>query len=404
LALVHPLLALALVVVAGIGVTRLTRPAFRHPLLDGILETGVPLVLLGVLLGPGLGVFDRATLRMLAPVMAVGIAWVGASFGARLEWRMLRRVTPRTWLVGAALALPVLLTTAATVWALGRSVRPLGDAWGASGGGGGGERAAAGFALILGGALTTAASWRGPKLGRRNALLDTAFGTAAVALGVALYHPHLLLRSITLTVIASAGLGGLFVGLARAQKDLSETSIAVALTGVVVAGAGFSYATGLSPFVVCGLIAAVLVSFSPPAVRFAAQKVLRRWEIPFYGAFLIIAGALLQRFSPWLLPAAVFLAVLRAAVRWVTVRFGLDQMDPIWRSLPFAAPREFGFPVMRQGAPAVALAAGFDLLRVDAPAGPGGAVLLTVLLSVLAAEAVVVLTPLTAAPRHAEVT
>jgi hypothetical protein len=401
LALVHPLLALALVVVAGIGVTRLTRPSFRHPLLDGILETGVPLVLLGALLGPGLGVFDEATLRVLAPMMTVGIAWVGASFGARLEWRMLRRVTPRTWLVGAALALPVLLTTGAAVWALGRSVRPLGDAWGASGGG---ERAAVGIALILGGALTTAASWRGPKLGRRNALLDTAFGTAAVALGVALYHPHLLLRSIGFTVIASVGLGGLFVGLARGQKDLSETSIAVALTGVVIAGAGFSYATGLSPFVVCGLITAVLVSFSPPGVRFSAQKVLRRWEIPLYAAFLIIAGALLQRFSPWLVAAAVFLAVLRAGVRWVTVRFGLDQMDPIWRSLPFAPPREFGFPAMRQGAAAVALAAGFDLLRVDEGPGAGGAMLLTVLLSVLAAEAVVVLTPLTAAPRHAEVT
>jgi len=400
---VHPLIALALVIVAGIGVTRLTRPSFRHPLVDGILETGVPLVLLGVLLGPGLGVFDAATLRVLAPIMAVGIGWVGASFGARLEWRMLRRVTLRTWLVGAALALPVLLATSATVWALARSVRPLGDAWGATGMG---ARAAVGIALILGGALTTAASWRGPKLGRRNALLDTAFGTAAVALGVAMYHPHLLVRSAMLTVIASAGLGGVFVGFARWQKDLSETGIAVALTGVVVAGAGFSYATGLSPFVLCGLITAVLVSFSPPAIRFSAQKVLRRWEIPFYAAFLIIAGALLQRFSPWLLPAALFLAVLRAGVRWVTVRFGLDQMDPIWRSLPFAPPREFGFPVMRQGAAAVALAAGFDLLQGDAAVGPsaGGAVLLTVLLSVLAAEAVVVLTPLTAAPRHAEVT
>ncbi|HXO86947.1 MAG TPA: hypothetical protein VN803_15605 [Gemmatimonadales bacterium] len=402
----HPLLALALVLVAGIGVTRLTRPSFRHPLLDGILETGVPLVLLGALLGPGLGVLDAPTLRVLAPLMAVGIAWVGASFGARLEWRMLRRVTLRTWLVGAALALPVLVAIAAAVWALERGVRPLGDAWGGAAGAAGGARAAVGIALILGGALTTAASWRGPKLGRRNALLDTAFGTAAVALGVALYHPHLLLRSIALTLVASVGLGGLFAGLARWQKDLSETSIAVALAGVVLAGAGFSYATGLSPFVVCGLIAAVLVSLSPPAIRFAAQKVLRRWEIPLYAAFLIIAGALIQRFSPWLLPAAVFLAVLRAGVRWVTVRFGLDQMDPIWRSLPFAPPREFGFPVMRQGAAAVALAAGFDLLRVDSPAGgsPGGAVLLTVLLSVLAAEAVVVLTPLTAAPRHAEVT
>ena len=390
----HPLFALALVLIAGIGVTRLTRPALHYPLLDGILATGVPFVLLGAVLGPGLGVLDAATLRILDPVTALGIGWVGASFGARLEWRMLRRISWRTWLVGAALAVPVLITTGATAWALARSVQPLGEAWG---------RPFPAVALILAGAATTAASWRGPKLGRRNALLDTAFGTAVAAVGVAWYHPHLALRSIVLTVIASAGLGGLFAGFVRWQNDRTDLGVGVALTGVIVAGAGFTYATQLSPFVVCALVAALGVSLAPAGVRVSVQRALRRWEMPLYAAFLIIAGALLRRVTPWLLPAAILLAMLRAAVRWVTVRFGLDQMDPIWRSLPFPAPREFAFPVMRQGAAAVALAAGFDFVRGSSAGGSGGAVFLTVLLSVLAAEALVVLTPLTAAPQHVEV-
>jgi hypothetical protein len=388
---VHPLIALALVIVSGIGVSRLTRPALHHPLLDGILETGVPFLLLGALLGPGLGVLDDATLGILGPILALGIGWVGAAFGARLEWRMLQRISGRTWLVGAALALPVLLTTGATAWALARSVRPLGDVWGG--------RPYAAIALILAGAATTTASWRGPKLGRRNALLDTTFGAAAVAAGVALYHPHLAFRSIAFTVIAGVALGGLVALLARRQ-DLNDVGVAITLTGVIVAGAGFSYAVALSPFVVCGLTTAVIVSAAPAAVRLSVQKTLRRWEMPLYGAFLVITGAWLRHFTVWLLPAAALLAIVRAAVRWVTVRFGLDQMDPIWRSLPFPAPREFAYPAMRQGAAAVALAAGFDLVR---GASGGGAVLLTVLLSVLAAEAIVVLTPLTAAPRHAEV-
>ena len=391
----HPLLTLALLIVAGIGVTRLTRPALHHPLLDGILETGVPFILLGALLGPGLGLLDGATLRVLEPVIALGIGWVGASFGSRLEWRMLRRVSRRTWRVGAALAVPVLLTTGVTAWALARSVPALGDAWG---------RPFAATALILAGAATTAASWRGPKLGRRNALLDTMLGTVAVTAGVALYHPHVALRSIALTMVASAALGGLFAGLARWQEDLTDSGIAIALTGVIVWGAGFSYAMALSPFVVCALIAAVIVSVSPTTVRFSAQKVLRHFEIPLYAAFLIIAGASLRHFAPWIIPAAVLLAVVRAAVRWVTVRFGLDQGDPIWRSLPFPPPREFAYPAMRQGAAAIALAGGFDFVRGDPAGGGGGAVLLTILLSVLAAEALVVLTPLTAAPHHAEVT
>lgn len=393
----HPLLALVLVIVAGLGVMRLTRPSLHHPLLDGILETGLPFVLLGALLGPGLGLLDSATLRFLEPLLALGIGWVGASFGARLEWRMLRRVSRRTWLVGTALALPVLLITGVTAFALVRSVRPLGDAWG---------RPFAATALILAGAATTAASWRGPKLGRRNALLDTLFGAVAVAAGFALYHPHVALRSIALTVIASAALGGLFAALARWQ-DLTDGGVAIALTGVIVWGAGFSYALALSPFVVCAVIAAVIVSLSPDAVRHSTQTVLRRFEIPLYAAFLIIAGALLRHFTVWIIPAAVLLALLRAAVRWVTVRFGLDQGDPIWRSLPFPPPREFGYPAMRQGATAIALAAGFDFVRGASGAGGGiggGGIWLTVLLGVVAAEAIVALTPLTAAPRHVEVT
>ena len=42
----HPLLALALVILAGIGVTRLSRPAQRHPkVFDDLLATGAPFLL-----------------------------------------------------------------------------------------------------------------------------------------------------------------------------------------------------------------------------------------------------------------------------------------------------------------------------------------------------------------------
>jgi hypothetical protein len=76
----------------------------------------------------------------------------------------------------------------------------------------------------------------------------------------------------------------------------------------------------------------------------------------------------------------------------------------VWRSLPFAPPPEFAHSTLRQGASAVALAAGFDLVR-----GAPGAVLVTILLSVMVAEALASQTPpptpppLTASPRQAEV-
>ena len=386
----HPVLALALVILAGIGVTRLSRPSFRHPkLLDDLVATGVPFLLLGLLLGPGLGVVDAAGLRMLQPLVALALGWIGALFGARLEWRMVRRISTRTWLIGTTLALPILLVTTVMAWTLARALPPLGEAWG---------RPLFTAALVLGGALTTAASQRGPRLGRRNALLDTAFGAAAVTVGVALYHPHAALRSLALTLVAGMALGGLFVVLARGGLLSEPRDAGIAAFAVILCGAGFSYVAGLSPFVVCGLEAAVLMSFSPAAVRHAVAGLLSRWEVPLYAAFLIVAGTLLRPLTAWLVLAALVLALIRVLVRWVTVRFGLDQVDPVWRSLPFAPPPEFAHSVIRQGATAVALGAGFDLVR-----GSPGAMLVTVLLSVMAAEVLALVTPLTARPSPAEV-
>jgi len=390
LALVHPLLALALVVVAGIGVTRLSRPHLRFPaLLHDLLATGALFLLLGLLIGPGLGLVDVAGLHMLEPLVALGIGWAGALFGIRLEWRMVRRISPRTWLVGATLALPVLLTTTVMAVILPRALPSLAESWG---------HPSFPVALALGGALTTAASLHGPKLGRRNALLDTLFGAGAVVVAVALYHPNVAVRSLIFTLVGSAALGGLFAGLARWILVRDPADAAVAAFAVVLAGAGFSYAARLSPFVVCALAAAVFMSLSPPAVRRAVAGVLTRWEHALYAVFLVVTGALLRPVSPWVIAAAPLLALIRVVVRWVTVRFGLDQVDPVWRSLPFAPPPEFAQSPVRQGASAVALAAGFDLVR-----GAPGAVLVTILLSVMAAEAVAARTPLTASARRAEV-
>ena len=387
----HPVLALALVLVAGIGVTRLSRPALRPlPLLAELAATGAPYLLLGLVLGPALGVIDGAGLRLLQPVVALAIGWIGALFGARLEWRMVRRISARTWLVGATLALPVLATTTVMAWVLARALPALAESWG---------HPSVPAALALGGALTTAASQRGPRLGRRNALIDTLFGTLAVIAAMAVYHPHLAPRNVALTVIVGLGLGGLFVALARSDMIPDPSEAGVAALAVILCAAGISYAAGLSPFVVCALATAAATSFSPIPIRHAIAGVLTRWEIALFAAFLIVAGALLRPMTPWVLLAAPVLALLRVLARWVTVRFGLDQVDPVWRSLPFAPPPEFAHSAIRQGATAIALAAGFDLVR-----GASGAVLVTVLLSVMAAEALAFRTPLTARPKPAEVT
>jgi len=65
---------------------------------------GAPFLLVGVLLGPALEVLDPGTLRTLTPITALGIGWIGAVFGAQLEWRVLRRIPRGAWGIAAAQA------------------------------------------------------------------------------------------------------------------------------------------------------------------------------------------------------------------------------------------------------------------------------------------------------------
>jgi len=171
--------------------------------------------------------------------------------------------------------------------------------------------------------------------------------------------------------------------------------IVIQLFGVILSGAGFAYATGLSPFWVCGLTTAFTVNASDVATRHVIGKLLSRWERPLYATFLILAGALLGPLTVWLLPAGLALAAVRIAVRWGTVRLGGMRG---WSPLHGLAP-DFGFETARQGGTALAVAAGFDLVR----GGIAGATLATVLIMILVGEAIVAATPLTASPRQAEV-
>ena len=384
----HPLLALALVVVAGIGVTRLSRfPPRYSAMFDDLVATGAPYVLLGALLGPGLGVLDVTGMHLLEPLLALGIGWIGAAFGARIEWRMLRTVPRRGWWMGLALALPVFLACTLAAWFLARNVPPLAEAW----------RPKWPAILTLAAAATMSAAWTGPKLARRTALLDTIFGALAAGAALVLYQPT---RGIVATLVASAGLGALCTWLLRPSaprppRQQDTMGVVVQLFGVILSGAGLAYATGLSPFFVCGLTTAFAVNASDIATRHVIAKLLNRWERPLYAAFLILAGALLGSLTVWLLPAGLALAGVRIAVRWGTARLGGMRA---WSPLHGLAP-DFGFETARQGGTALAVAAGFDLVR----GGVAGATLATVLIMILVGEAIVAATPLTASPRQAEV-
>jgi len=125
-----PVLALAGLAAIGLLATRLPPVRWRHATsVDLVLATGGPLVLLGLVLGPGIDLINRSVLAALAPVTALAIGWIGATLGARFEWRYLRRIGRGTWLLAALTATGAFLVVALGAWLLGRVVPALSAAW-----------------------------------------------------------------------------------------------------------------------------------------------------------------------------------------------------------------------------------------------------------------------------------
>jgi hypothetical protein len=380
---VSPILALALVAAAGIAATHLQLPALRHRLsLYRLPAIGgwAPFVLLGLLLGPGLGVLDRPTVRDLAPVTALGVGWIGAAFGARLDWRLVRRVPRRIWALAALQGAVVFGATALGAWLLARAFPTLAAAW----------RPTRPALLILAAAATVSAPGAVALVARatgvrralvkvfeRAATLDTAIGALAFALTLAVYHPRQPFASLPLAalewgavaVAASGGVGMVFLWLSRLRPVSLGGAAGLDLLGVMLFGAGVGYAADLSPFVVCALAAALIVNLSGERRR--VRTLLEAWEPTIYAAFLMVAGALLDLPTLWVLPTVVVLGLVRVAGRWVRDR---------------VFPPSVGLPTVAQGSIAVSLGGTFYLFY-GGPGEGGAVVLTTVLLGVALAQA-----------------
>ena len=341
----------------------------------------MPLLLLGVLLGPVVGLLDWLTLKSLAPVSAIVVGWVGARLGARWEWRMLRRIAPVTWGVVVAQALAGVGIGFLAAWLGTKLVPALAIAWSPR------VPAAltlAAVAIVPGaGAMERAARAAGlpPHLTRslrRVALLNAACGALVCAAALGLGRPRVAgvipgwVAGLALEIVAGLLVGALFIGLIRYAFE--RRGLGVLLIAVLLFGAGLAYAAGLSPFVVCGLAVGFIVNRSPH--RHRVRKMLGMWARPTYEVLFVLAGAFLTLPTLWVLAAAPVLAALRVLAQWSTVRSGIGYLPAA--TLPSIA----GLASVAQGASALALGLGFSLTR-----GGSGAVLTTIAFGVILTQA-----------------
>jgi hypothetical protein len=379
---VNPVLALGLLAAVGILATRLPGLPLRQSLpLDVVFAAGVPLVLLGVVLGPGIGVLDATVLRALAPVTALAVGWLGAVLGARFEWRYVKRISPRIWVLTGLDAVAVLVVVGLGAWVLAWLEPALSAAWT--------PRLPA--MLALGavaatsgpGAVALVAQALGVRRGVANAFglaaaLETAWGALALTLALAVHHPRGPAGGVALgwfswlalALGSGALVGMLFLSLTRLRPDPEH--VGIALLGTMLFGAGVGYAADISPFVVCGVAAALIVNAT--ALRRRVRTLLAAWEHPIYAVLLVIAGAVLVLPTFWVLVAAPLLFGLRIAAKWAVVRYG---------RVPLALgalPPHLGLATVAQGGLAIAL--GISFFITYRAASGAGALLTTIVVSV----------------------
>jgi hypothetical protein len=295
-----PLIAAVLVALAALLVTYLPRPPWLVAVLAGARRAPpIGWLLIGVVLGPLLGVLDRPLIDALTPVVACAIGWFAAGAAARLAAPLAPGAPIREpWSVAdvAGLVAAFLIPAGLLYGALRVLPPPIAPTW----------KPAWPVIAVLSASLALAAAPRAAAATGWSLLV-----TAAALLG---YFPHAHrsdLRPIVLWL--GFALGGTFIGVlvARRLGRQPKTRAPATITALCLA-AGIGIASGASPYLVCGLLGLALAKWGPGYERLADELAPTESTV---GALLWFAAGVLAggRFP------AVYVAALLLAL-WPALR------------------------------------------------------------------------------------
>jgi hypothetical protein len=303
----------ALLALAYLGGHRRVHAMERQFNIAHLMTTGLPFLLLGLVASlPQVGVLTPSVLREIAPVLPVGLGWIGFVIGSRFDARALERLPGSTGVsVFVMTGVPIAVILAGMAWAMslirqqpvtGEIVRDallLGTA---------GAMAARGapkfFASLVPGQ-------RAPERLSRVIELEQLAGVFGIMMVSAFYRPqgsevawHLPGTAwlfITLGIGTTMGIV-LYATLTRIHKDPQFTAV---LLGSVAFTAGMASFLRLSPVSVCFIAGAIAVNIGG-VWKHQVREVFERLERPVYFLFMIIAGALWHpsEWQGWTLMAA----------------------------------------------------------------------------------------------------
>ena len=383
-----PLVGVLILVLLGLLGARVAFDPARTPLGPRLLlATGSHFLLLGLLLGPLLGLLTLDVIEQLQPFLALGLGWIGLLFGLQLDRRQLAQF-PSTYM---AFALLQAALTFALFWGIGLLSLRLTDTLSPG----------AGIALLAAAATAAVSTPAGVALISRTfrvqgklvqllfyvASLDALVGIFALQLTYAVYHPSTAAVAgfgwgVWLGIALAAGVifGVFFLWLTRPKPERDELTLF--LLGLVVFEAGTALYLGVSPLFVAAITGMLIGNLSPSRRR--VYSILQAWEKPIYVILLILAGALITVSSWVVLPLAAGYLVLRAAAKLAAGAVARAVVP-----LPFPVPAEAGLGLIPQGGISLAMALSATL-TYGAIAGSGAAAIriafTTIVIAVAASE------------------
>lgn len=293
-----------------------------------LFVSGIEYIVLGVLLGPHVpGVHAFEDMTALAPIIALGVGWVGLVYGMDLNLRALVEARDSSaWLGTIESGLTLTLVTLATheLFAGGFLGPVTGEqAWICAGVLGCTAAAGSSSAVDLLERYHDQADGLLPTLRRASRVSDLISITAFGAL-FAVYHqglsntPRELVPSdwFLITVAIGVALGLLFGVFLGEEEEADENQAFLAMVGIIALACGAAFFLNLTPLLVTLVLGVVLVntSRSGPAIR----EALRSSSKPITLILLIFAGAEWAP-VPWL--PAVGLALAYLALRTAAKMF-----------------------------------------------------------------------------------
>jgi hypothetical protein len=357
-----PFLGLLLILaITFIGVRFFSRSTLlKTPLFSGFIVSGVPYILMGVILGPRIFNFlNTEVITNLKPLISMAIGWVGLLFGLQLRWRNIRRF-PRNYLLFTSLqsiiTFLVIFFSMGIVLSfmqhplVGHNVEAL---------------------LILGaiGSMTAPLSigrivienkvkGRMAHLLQFVSSLDNFWGIIIAGIAMAIYHQPALRwiqagwQWIILSIIISVIIGLVFRYLLRIRFWQEEIFLIV--LGLVIFTSGIGFYLKLSPIFMNMIVGLTIAQFHRESDK--VMRVLHIAEKPTYVFLLVFAGAC-WNYRFWEEIVLIFAFILvRFAGKYIGGWISASNID-----CSFPIPKNVGKALLSFGGISLALAFNFQL-------------------------------------------